>query len=540
MTNQGSAGRGDHVGTPDDDGIMGPLRQTTFRRIWLASLISNLGTLIQGVGVAWAMTQMSSSADLVALVQTALNLPVMLIAIPAGAIADVHDRRVVALCSLVLALVAATVLTTLAAVNLLTPALLLILCFAVGCGSAMMSPAWQASVSEQVPPESLASAVALNGISYNIARSVGPAIGGIVVATAGTVAAFAVNTLSFLPLILALFLWKRVSERSRLPPERLGHAIELAVRYIANSPPIRTVLIRAAAAGVLTGAILALLPVVTHNQLHGDARTYGVLLSAFGIGAVMGAVNTARIRKRLSAETAIRACTLAMSAGMVLLGVSDHVVVAAMAMVVAGAGWILMWTLFNVAVQYSAPRWVTARSLAAYQAASAAGLAFGSWGWGHVADMLGVESTLLVCGGLLLVSIVIGAWLRMPEVNARAEETSVLDDPVAKLHLRGHDGPLVIEIEYRVANERAETFNELIQQVQLVRQRNGAYGWSIARDIAEPELWIERYHCPTWHDYLRMRSRSTRSERALEDEALGLHAGPGNVRVRRMLERPLE
>src|SRR6187551_4122690 len=207
------------------DGVAAPLRHATFRRIWLASLLSNLGLMIQGVGAAWAMTQMTSSADKVALVQTALMLPIMLIAMPAGAIADMHDRRIVALISLGIALVGATVLTVLAWLGLVTPNILLALCFVVGSGMALFGPAWQASVSEQVPPETLPAAVALNGISYNIARSFGPAVGGIVVATAGAVAAFAANAVLYIPMLVVLLLWRRKTEASRLPRERLSRAI---------------------------------------------------------------------------------------------------------------------------------------------------------------------------------------------------------------------------------------------------------------------------------------------------------------------------
>src|SRR6476620_12015668 len=207
------------------DGVAAPLRHAVFRRIWLASLLSNLGLLIQAVGAAWAMTQMTSSADKVALVQTALMLPIMLIAMPAGAIADMHDRRVVAMVSLGIALAGATTLTVLAWFGLVTPNILLALCFVVGSGMALFGPAWQASVSEQVPAETLPSAVALNGISYNIARSFGPAVGGIVVATAGAVAAFAVNAVLYLPLMVVLFLWNRTHESSRLPRQRLTRAM---------------------------------------------------------------------------------------------------------------------------------------------------------------------------------------------------------------------------------------------------------------------------------------------------------------------------
>src|SRR3954470_22428611 len=220
------------------DGVAAPLRHRTFRRIWLASLLSNLGLMIQGVGAAWAMTQMTSSDDKVALVQTALMLPIMLISMPAGAVADMYDRRVVALVSLSIALLGATTLSVLTFLGMVTPEILLVFCFIVGSGMALFGPAWQSSVSEQVPPETLPSAVALNGISYNIARSFGPAIGGIVVATSGAVAAFAANAVLYIPLFVVMFLWNRTTEPSRLPRERLNRAIVSGVRYIRNSPSI--------------------------------------------------------------------------------------------------------------------------------------------------------------------------------------------------------------------------------------------------------------------------------------------------------------
>ncbi|WMT75160.1 MFS transporter [Bradyrhizobium sp. Ash2021] len=521
------------------DSIMAPLRHSVFRRIWLASLVSNLGILIQGVGAAWAMTQMASSADKVALVQTALMLPVMLISMPAGAIADMHDRRIVALVSLAVALSGATALTVLAWLNLISPNILLALCFVVGSGMALFGPAWQASVSEQVPAETLPSAVALNGISYNIARSFGPAIGGIVVATAGAVAAFAVNALLYLPLVVVLFMWNRTSEPSRLPRERLNRAIVSGVRYIANSPSIRTVLARTLVTGLLGGSVSALMPLVARDLLHGGAQTYGIMLGAFGMGAVLGALNIAEVRKRLSGEAAVRACALSMAGAIAAVAMSRQPVLTAAALVLAGAVWMLAVALFNIGVQLSAPRWVAGRSLAAFQASIAGGIALGSWGWGHLTDLAGVETALLVSAGLMGLSPLLGLWLRMPPVGARNEAASeVLADPEVRLSLTGRSGPLVVEIEYRVAPDNARLFHNVMQEVQLSRQRNGAYGWSIARDIADPELWTERYHCPTWLDYLRQRNRATQSERALHQRAIDFHLGPDPIRVRRMLERP--
>jgi MFS family permease len=520
------------------DSLAAPLRYVVFRRIWLASLLSNLGLLIQAVGAAWAMTQMTSSADKVALVQTALMLPVMLISMPAGAVADMYDRRIVSLASLSIALSGATALTMLSWFGLVTPEILLLFCFVVGSGMALFGPAWQASVTEQVPSETLPSAVALNGISYNIARSFGPAIGGIVVATAGAVAAFAANAVLYLPLLVVLFLWRRSSEPSRLPRERLNRAIVSGVRYIANSPSIKIVLARTFVTGVIGGSVSALMPLVARDLLHGGAQTYGIMLGAFGMGAVVGALNIGEMRKRLGGEAAIRACALSMGGAIAAVGLSREPVLTAAALVVAGAAWMLAVALFNIGVQLSAPRWVAGRSLAAFQASIAGGIAIGSWGWGRLTDLAGVEVALLVSGALMLASPLLGLLLPMPFVGARNEDAEVLADPEVRLPLTARSGPLVVEIEYRVAQENARGFHNVMQEVQLSRQRNGAYGWSVARDIADPELWTERYHCPTWLDYLRQRNRSTQSERALHQSAMDFHLGPDPVRIRRMLERP--
>jgi MFS family permease len=520
------------------DGIAAPLRHAAFRRIWSASLLSNLGLLIQAVGAAWAMTQMTSSADKVALVQTALMLPVMLIAMPAGAIADMYDRRIVSLVSLSIALSGATALTVLAWFGMVTPTTLLVFCFVVGSGMALFGPAWQSSVSEQVPADMLPSAVALNGISYNIARSFGPAIGGIIVATAGAVAAFAANALLYLPLVVALFVWRRESEPSRLPRERLNRAIVSGVRYIANSPSIKIVLMRTLVTGLIGGSISALMPLVVRDLLHGGAQTYGIMLGAFGMGAVIGALNIGEVRKRLGGEAAIRACAISMGSSIAAVALSHEPVLTAAALVVAGASWMLAVALFNIGVQLSAPRWVAGRSLAIFQAAISGGIAIGSWGWGRLTDAAGVEAALLVSAVLMLLSPLLGFWLHMPRVGARNEDAELLADPEVQLSLTARSGPLVVEIEYRVAQDNARGFHNVMQEVQLSRQRNGAYGWSIARDIADPELWTERYHCPTWLDYLRQRNRSTQSERELHQSAMDFHLGPDPVRIRRMLERP--
>jgi MFS family permease len=522
------------------DGVAAPLRHAVFRRIWLASLLSNLGLMINGVGAAWAMTQMTSSADMVALVQTALMLPIMLLSLAAGAIADMYDRRIVGLAALSLGLVGGIALSVLAYLNLISPNSLLLFCFLIGCGNALFGPAWQASVSEQVPADTLPAAVALNGISYNIARSFGPALGGIIVAAAGAVAAFVGNVLLYVPLLIVLYLWRRTLEPSRLPPERLRRAMVSGVRYIIHSPSVRVVLYRTLVTGIAGGSVLALMPLVARDILHGSAQTYGVMLGCFGIGGVLGAMSVSTVRNYLTSEAAVRICALAMGIAIGVMALSRWPVLTGAALIVAGTCWMLSVTLFNIGVQLSTPRWVAGRSLAAYQAAIAGGVAIGSWLWGHVANGTGVGNALLIAGAVMFVSPVLAIWFAMPSTEGNNNDPiETLAEPEVNLVISHRSGPIVVEIEYRVNQEKARAFYTLMLQVQASRQRNGAYAWSIARDIADPEIWIERYHCPTWLDFLHQRNRSTQSERELHLRAVGFHVGPEPIKVRRMLERPL-
>jgi hypothetical protein len=229
-----------------------------------------------------------------------------------------------------------------------------------------------------------------------------------------------------------------------------------------------------------------------------------------------------------------------MGAGVVVVAMSGSPFLTASALLFSGSAWTASVTLFNVGIQLAAPRWVAGRALAAYQAAIAGGIALGSWFWGSIAGAFGVRGALLVSGAALIASSLLGFWMRMPAVSGPNQQAlDPLADPEVRLSLTARSGPIVIEIEYRIDPAQARMFYALMQHVQLSRQRNGAYGWSIARDIADPELWVERFHCPTWHDYLRQRSRATESERALHLRANSLHIGPEPIRIRRMLERPI-
>jgi len=519
--------------------VLEPLTERTFRRIWIASVLSNFGALVQGVGAAWEMTRLTQSAGMVALVQTSIMLPLMLLALPAGAIADMLDRRKVALAGLTFAVAGAIALTALAFAGLLTPWLLLGMCFIIGCGAAIYGPAWQASVGEQVSAQHLPAAVALGSISYNVARSFGPAIGGVVVATAGAGAAFGANALLYMPLIFAMFLWQRTQTPSRLPPERIDRAILAGVRYASHSPPIRIVVVRTLLSALAGASVSALTPLIAKNLLHGNAGTYGLLLGSFGIGAVVGAGFIGWVRERVASETAVRMLAIFTGAMFVVVGASRYLPLTLAALFLAGSAWMPLTALFNVGVQLSAPRWVTARALACWSCAVTGGMAIGAWGWGQVAAIWGTDLAMITSGGALILSPLAGLLMPMPRVsNAEAEMTEARRDPEVALAITMRSGPIVIEIDYRVEPKQARDFYAAMQEVRRGRLRSGAFEWSLARDIADPELWTERFHCPTWGDFLRQRSRATQSDLANEDRVNAFHIGSTENRVRRRLERP--
>lgn len=520
-----------------------PLSEPTFRRIWSASLMSNFGQLILGVGAAWEMTRLTTSPGMVALVQTALMLPLMIVAVPAGAVADMFDRRKIALIGLGFATLSAAMLTTLAALGLTTPWMLLAFCSLIGAGVALYGPAWQASVIEQVKAEQLPAAVALSSVSYNLARSFGPALGGMVVMALGARAAFAINALFYLPLLAAFFMWQRVHVPPRLPPEQMHRAIVSGARYARHSPSIRNVMIRAFATGLAGASTAALMPLIARDLLGGNASVFGLLLGASGVGAVVGAFAVATVRERLKAEHAVSLCAAVTGVMILFVGFSHNLLLTCALLMVAGAAYMLLVTLLSVGVQLSTPRWVAARALSWFQSALTGGIAFGAWLWGHVTADSGLSVALIASGVTLLLTPVIGLFFPMPRIS-REDVVSVelANEPEVALQITARSGPIVIEIDYRVDSARARQFYDVMLKVQRARLRNGAYEWSLSRDIANPDLWTERYHCPTWGDYLRQRTRYTQSDQELQARVNEFHLGfeppATGVRVRRRLERP--
>jgi len=416
---------------------------------------------------------------------------------------------------------------------------LLTLTFLLGCGVALYGPAWQSSVGEQVPRTDLPSAVALNSLSFNIARTAGPAIGGIIVAKAGPPAAFLINAFSYVGLIVVLTLWRRPRPAPFLPPENMLMAMGAGIRYTRLSPEIRTVLIRGVVFGILGSSIWALMPLIARDLIGGDAVTYGVLLGSFGIGAVLGALGSTSLRRRYSNEVIVRWSTVGFGIGSILTSMSAWHALSMPALMLGGASWVLALSTFNVTVQTSSPRWVVGRTVAIYQMVTFGGLAIGSWLSGVVAREFGLSRCLLATGVMMVVSVLIGRRLplRQPEGLNLDPSRTFSSENRAQLDRLIDTGPVVVTVEYRIAVDDAEDFRLAMHEVKRIRRRDGAKRWSLMQDMAAPEIWIERYHSPNWVEHLRRHHRFTVSDLEIERKALDFHEGPEPPAIRHLIER---
>ncbi len=517
---------------------LAPFEHRAFALFWWASLASSFGTMFQTVGASWLMATIAPSADQVALVQTANALPYFFLSLVAGALADTRDRRSIMLFAQIVALLASAALAVVMLAGGITPSTLLGLTFLIGCGGAAFSPAWQASIGDQVPRTQIAPAVMANAVGFNLARSLGPAIGGVIVAAAGAAAAFILNAVSYLGIIATLAWWRPNQVRSELPPEPLGTAIAAGVRYVSLSPHLLAILLRCILYTIPIAAVMALMPVVARDLLGGGAATYGILLGGFGIGAMLGALSSATLRGRVTSDTVQRVLSALACVAMVAIGQSRWAVLTFLAHVLAGAVWTQGFANFNIAVQLSSPRWVTGRMLATYQTVAFASIAFGSWVWGEFAGAAGVRESLTVAGAASLLSLVVARWLPI-----EVERLGSLDPRVRSgrappsIHIHPASGPIVVVIEYRVLPENAIEFAAVINEVGRIRRRDGARAWSISQDIDTLENWIERFESPTWVDHLRWRSRPTESDQVARTRLNSLIVDQ-QAHVRRLVVRP--
>ena len=503
-----------------------PLQIAAFRAIWFASLAANIGTWFQNVGGVWLMTSFTMSPLLIALVQTATTLPVFLVGIPAGALADIVNRRRLLLTTQSLILVAAAALSILTYTGLMNPPLLLGFTFVLGFGATLANPAWQAINGELVPSDELAAAVTLSSVSYNLARAVGPALAGLIIAVAGPAAVFLLNALAFLYVVVVLFRWHPAPHKAVLPAERLIGAMRTGLRFVQNSPGMQIVLIRTFFFIFFISGLWALLPVIVSRDLRLGAPGYGLLLGCIGIGAVVGAAVLPQVQRRIPVvDRQVIVSTVVLALVMIGLGNVRNLLVLCLITTIGGIAWIMLVSCFNVAAQEASPTWVRARALGAYLVVYQGGTAMGSLLWGGLAVLLGVPLAI----SLAALGAVLGlaAGLRWHLADSEKEDLRPwhVTAPRLLIEPRPQEGPVMVQIEYCIDPQRAEDFLLAMQEVRRMRDRDGAFGWFLAHDPAHEERHVESFMAESWLDYLRQLDRMTDADHAIENNARSFHRG---------------
>ncbi len=524
-----------------EGGIMAPMRIRMFRALWLSVTVSNFGWLIQSVGAAWLMTSLAGTPDLVALVQTAVQAPIVCLSLVGGAAADVWDRRVVLLIAQIWMLVVSILLAALTWFGLMSPTSLLIFTFALGLGTALQGPAFQSVVRELVPGEDLAAAVTLNAVAFNFARAAAPAMGGAIVALAGAQAAFLVNAFSYTALIAVLLVWRRPVVRDELPRERVTKAIVTGLRYVAEAPAIRVVLLRNMSFSFAAGSALALLPLVARDLLGGGPVTYGVLLGGFGVGAMVGAFLIHPARLRYGSEAVVRVLTVFFAGMLCVLGLVPSLLAMLVALAFGGAAWLGSFAIFNITVQTASAFWVQARVFAVYQTFMFGAMALGSWIWGVLAHQLGIGHALLVAAAWMGATLLLSLRFKLPSGPAPdLRPSDRRTEPVVAFPFDQDEGPILVLVEYRVSLQDGRSFARAIEEVGHLRKRNGATRWQVFQDVANTERWVEVFSVASWLDYRRQARRATATDEAIEGRARLYHKGEDPPRLQHLVARRLD
>ncbi len=500
-----------------------------FRTLWIAQFASNIGTWMQTVGAQWLL--INHSPVLVSLVQTASSLPIVLLALPAGAWADMVDRRRLLLSAQLAMLIAAGTLAAVTFAGAATPAVVLTLTFLLGCGNAVAGPAWQAIQPDLVDRSTLPQAAALNGVNMNLARAVGPALGGVIVAAAGPGWVFALNTLSFLGIAAVLIRWRPAERGDAGSRERLMDALRAGGRYVRHALIVRRLLYRALLFIPAASAVWALLPVVAARNLHLGSAGYGLLLGAVGVGAVAGALVIPRLRTRLGTPALVTSAMLVSAAATVVVATTANTILVGLALVPVGGSWIAVMSSLNSGLQLALPGWVRARGLAHYLLVFQGAQAGGAVIWGVIADRTTVTTALLLAATVLALGAVAGLRTPMPH-TANLDRTPSAHWPAPQLLLTpaAADGPVLVTLTYRVPEQNAAAFTAAMRPVARSRRRTGALRWELFRDGTDPTRFVESYLVATWAEHLHQHQRrQTGADRAFEERAQQHTLGPPEV-----------
>ena len=510
-----------------------PLRHRIFRILWGANVVVSLGVWMQNTGAGWLMTSLSPDPLTVSMVQAATILPVFLLALPAGALADIVDKRLFIVATQCWMLAAATTLAVTTYLGHTSATSLLMLTFAIGVGAAMNSPAWGSVMAEVVPRRDLAQAIALNGVGFNLARAIGPALAGLLVLVGGPALAFGLNAASYLAVILVLLGGHRRTRTPNLPREHLLSAMRVGMRFVRFTPIMRAAMLRSAAFFAPAAAPWAMLPLVVREQLHLGAGTYGILLGLMGIGGVTAGMLLPQVREKLSRGNTVFFASLCSYAGMAILGVSRHWLPAAIGMMMFGVGWVAASAVAQGAAQLSAPPWVRSRALAIYQLAFNGAMVIGTFFWGWLGTKLGLTLALLTAAGLGLIVAVIARGF---DLDAQPEPAAASTTPAEPLTpeavapelvsvVKGTRAKVMESQHYCIDPTHQDLFLSVMAEVRDVRGRAGATLWGLYEDVAHPEGWLEVWTVDTWTDHLREALRLSDDDRAVLARALAFQIG---------------
>ena len=509
-----------------------PLRQPLFRMLWIATVVSNIGSWMNDVGINWSMLTLSADPLSVALVQAASSLPMFLFALPSGVMADIVDRRKYLLFSQLWVFIAAAGLTLLSVTGQVTPTVLLIAAFLLSAGAAMSSPPFQAIVPDLVNKRELGAAIALNSLGINISRAIGPALGGLILSLTGPWMVFLLNALSVLGVAWVLWRWKAEPTIQRLPPEHFFPAVRAGLRYVHAAPVLRNVLVRTMAFFLFGSAGWALLPLVARRELGLGPGGYGIMLACIGVGAICGAVLLPRLRQRFDPDRLMVLASLLFGATMLALAFIRHFWLLNAFEFFTGFAWIAVLSTLNLGAQRSAAKWVKARALAVYLTVFFGSMTLGSAVWGQLASHFSIPVSLCVATvGMVLSCATVLRWRlnKDPDLNLEISgaDAALPDTPIA--HQRG---PVMVIYEYLIEPHQAGAFMRCVQEIRRVRRRGGALSWSVYEDIRQPGIFVETFVVGSWIEHLRQHERHTMNDLKIQNRVLAFHQGETPPAVR--------
>jgi MFS family permease len=522
------------------DSALSPFRYPIFRMLWIASLVSSIGTWMHQVGAAWLMTSLTSKPLLIALIQAMTSLSIFILALPAGAFADITNRRLYLIFLQTYMMIIAGVLAVVTFFGMMTPHLLLILTFCLGAGGALSAPTWLALMSELVPPKHLPSAVTLIGVNINLSRAIGPALGGLIIAAAGPAAVFALNALSFFGIIISLFGWQHAFNESSLPSERFFGAMRASIRYVRGSPALQTLLLKSCAFFIFASGVWALLPLVARIQLHVGPMGYGILFACLGLGAVIGAFFLPKLRENLNCDQLIFMGAIGFSITAFIIALSKYFYFACGAMVLGGISWTAVLATLTTLVQQVVPSWVRARAISVFLAIFFGGMALGSVLWGWLASHSTIPVSLFVSAiGLIVANFLTYALISGQRLILDQTPSGRLPAPIVEEAPEYEEGPVMVTIEYYVNQNQTEDFSCVMKSLRRIRLRDGAFFWYLFQDINNRKKFIECFMIESWLEHLRQHERMSVSDYDIQKKASSFHEGKNPPRVSHFIAREL-